>query len=80
MGSGDGGGRGGEESSFQGCVWATQSICDVNRVQGVTSSRGRLLTSALIPKPAVGGQRENMKADRRREAGWGGGALFTYPI
>lgn len=42
-------------------------MCDVNRVQGVTSSRGRLLTSALIPTSAVGGRRVNMKADRQRE-------------
>lgn len=50
---------------------ATPSVCDVNRVQGVTSSRGRLLTSALMPKSAVSGRGENMKADRQREAEMG---------
>lgn len=66
MGSGNDGGRGGEESSFRECVLAAQSVCDVNRVQGVTSSQGRLLTSAVMPKSAVGGWREDMKADGQR--------------
>lgn len=59
--------EGENESSFRECVLATQSVCDVNRVQGVTSSQGRLLTSVLMLKSAMKGRRENMKADRQRE-------------
>lgn len=43
-------------------------MCDVNRVQGVTSSQGRLLTS--VPMSALRGRKEFMRTEgweERRE-------------
>lgn len=59
----------GERRVHLGSVFWPLRVCDVNRVQGVTSSQGRLLTSARMPKSAVGGSREDRKADREREMG-----------
>lgn len=45
----------GERRVHLGSVFWPLRVCDVNRVRGVTSSQGRLLTSARMPKSAVGG-------------------------